>query len=110
MSEWLIRAVKQGNARFQYNRKRGIKNKDRTIKEWIGPRCLRLGTRKSMSGRMEARNNKGIFTFTLRILDDAFPHRYPRARCPTANMKSPSFIFRKYLWSSDTKRKTLLQE
>ena len=64
----------------------GRKSRQKTITECIGPRCSRPGISRSMSGSTEARNNKGMFIFTSRILDAVFPDRYPRARCPTAYM------------------------
>ena len=54
------------------------------IREWVGPLCSRPGISRSMSGMMEARKRRGMFTFTLRSLLVAFPVRYPSARWPTA--------------------------
>lgn len=54
------------------------------IRECVGPRCSKPGISRSMSGMMENANNKGTFTLTFRRLDDAFPDKYPRAKCPTA--------------------------
>jgi len=56
----------------------------------------------------EAKNNRGMFTFTFRSLDVAFPVRYPRARCPTANVCCPSYCFvcfcvRSSVWSREIK-------
>ena len=53
--------------------------------EWKGPLCSMKGTRRSKSGRMEIRKSRGMFTLTLNSFDVAFPDKYPRARCPTAN-------------------------
>ncbi len=61
------------------------------IREWVGPRCSRLGINRSMSDMTEATNNRGMFTFMFRILDVALPVMYPRARCPTANVFCSSF-------------------
>jgi len=72
----------------------GMKSRQKTITECIGPRCSRPGTSRSMSGSTDMRNIKGMFMFTFRILDAVFPVRYPRARCPTAYMVVPSTIWR----------------
>ena len=71
----------------------GRKSRGMTIREWVGPRCSKPGINRSMSGMTEAKNNRGMFTFTFRSLDVAFPVRYPRARCPTANVCCPSYCF-----------------
>ncbi len=68
----------------------GRKSRETTIREWVGPRCSRPGINRSMSEMTEATNNRGMFTLTFRSLDVAFPVRYPRARCPTANVCCPS--------------------
>lgn len=47
-----------------------------------------------MSGMMDATNRRGRFTFMLKILDVAFPDRYPNARWPTAYMSCPSLVGR----------------
>ena len=73
-------------ALFLKSMKAGRKSKKNNITECSGPRCFRNGISRSTSGRTEARNNKGMFVFTFRILDAVFPDRYPRARCPTAYM------------------------
>ncbi len=62
----------------------GRKSRQKIITECRGPRCLRPGISRSTSGRTETRNNRGMFMLTLRILEAAFPERYPRAKCPTA--------------------------
>ena len=54
------------------------------IVECVGPRCCRFGTSRSASGIMEARNKRGTFALTFRILDVALPDKYPKAKCPTA--------------------------
>jgi len=54
------------------------------IRECVGPLCCKPGISRSMSGMMEARKSRGMFTFTLRSLLVAFPVKYPNARCPTA--------------------------
>ena len=61
-----------------------MKTRMETIREWVGPLCCKPGISRSMSGMMEARKSRGMFTFTLRSLPVAFPVRYPKARCPTA--------------------------
>jgi hypothetical protein len=60
----------------------------RTI-ECIGPRCIKPGTRKSISGRIDARKISGTLTLAFRNLAVPFPLMYPRARCPTANIFEP---------------------
>ena len=62
--------------------------------EWKAPLCSTKGTRRSMSGRMETRNNKGIFTFTLNSFEVALADKYPRAKCPTAYVAHHS----QWLW------------
>lgn len=54
------------------------------IIECVGPRCCRPGINRSTSGITEARNNRGMFTFTFITLDVALPDKYPKATCPTA--------------------------
>ena len=63
------------------------------IIECVGPRCCRLGINRSMSGIVEARNNRGMFTFTFRTLDAALPDKYPKAKCPTAYVVCSSYYF-----------------
>jgi len=70
----------------------GRSNAQKTIGEWVGPRCSKLGISRSMSGRVEARNRRGMFAFTFRSFDEIFPERYPRAKCPTANMRHPTCV------------------
>ena len=60
------------------------------VKEWVGPRCFKLGIKRSTSDMIEAKNSRGRFTFTSKSLDDAFPVTYPKARCPTANVELSS--------------------
>jgi hypothetical protein len=64
----------------------GRKSREMISREWVGPRCSRMGTNKSMSDMLETTNNKGMFTLTFRSLDVALPVIYPTARCPTANV------------------------
>lgn len=64
------------------------------IMECVGPRCLRTGIKKSMSGSVEAKNNRGTFTFTFRSLDVALPDKYPKAKCPTAYVRCSSKLLR----------------
>ena len=64
--------------------------------EWVGPRCS-SPRRKSMSGRRETRKSKGTLIFTSKSFEVAFPVRYPRATCPTANMMFSSV----FEWDSD---------
>ena len=77
----------------------GMKSKEMAMREWVGPRCFRPGINRSMSGMIEATNNRGMFTFMFRSLDVALPVMYPRARCPTANVCCPSccFLFSHFL-------------
>ena len=81
-------------ALFLKSMKMGMKSRQKTITECIGPRWCRPGISRSMSGSTDMRNIKGMFIFTFRILDAVFPVRYPRARCPTAYMVVPSTIWR----------------
>jgi len=46
-----------------------------------------------MSGMMDRKNRRGGFTLVFMSLDVASPERYPKARCPTENVKHPSHIF-----------------
>jgi hypothetical protein len=71
----------------------GKKNREMMIREWVGPRCSRPSIRKSMSGMTEATNNKGMFELTFRSLEVVLPVRYPKARCPTANVCFPLLMF-----------------
>lgn len=71
-------------ALFLKSMKTGRKSRQKSVTECVGPRCSRPGISRSTSGSTEARNNRGMFAFTFRIFDAAFPDRYPRARCPTA--------------------------
>lgn len=73
-------------ALFLNSTKTGRKSRPNNITECSGPLWYRPGISRSMSGSTEARNNKGMFTLTFRILDAVFPDKYPRARCPTAYM------------------------
>jgi len=66
----------------------GRSNTQKTIEEWVGPRCSKLGINMSMSGKVEARNRRGMFAFTFRSFDEVLPDRYPRAKCPTENIFS----------------------
>ena len=67
--------------------KTGMKNRDATIMEWVGPRCSMPGIIRSMSGIMEQKSMSGMFILTFVNFDKDFPAMYPKARCPTANMK-----------------------
>jgi len=60
------------------------------IIECVGPRCCKPGISRSTSGITEARNSRGMFTFTFRTLDVALPDMYPKARCPTAYVSGSS--------------------
>jgi len=68
----------------------GRNNTQREIREWVGPRWAKAVMSRSMSGKVEARNRRGMFAFTFRSFDEALPDRYPRARCPTENVICPS--------------------
>lgn len=84
--------MRYGRARVPYNLKSGRNRRVKTMKEWVGPRCsIRLGISRSISGITEKRNRRGMFTFVLVSFDMVFPERYPRARCPTANVCCPSY-------------------
>lgn len=84
-SECCIKEAKTGAACFLYNRKIGMKTAVCTIIECVGPRCS-SPRRKSASGIMETKKSKGMLIFVSRSLEVAFPARYPRVTCPTANM------------------------
>jgi len=90
MRECWIKATKYGVALFPKRKKTGKKRRKRKIREWVNPRCSRPSINRSMSGMTEATNNRGMFKFTFRSLDVAFPVMYPKARCPTANVHCPS--------------------
>ena len=79
-----VRAMKYGVAFFPRSMRAGIRRRQKMIIECVGPRCCRMGISRSASGIMETTNNRGMFTFTSRILDVALPDKYPKARCPTA--------------------------
>ena len=70
---------------------RGRNTRMAMIIEWVGPRCLRTGINRSISGMIETKNSRGIFTLESRRRPAAFPVRYPKARCPTAYARSPSY-------------------
>ncbi len=78
-------------ALFLTSMKAGRKRKEKSIRECIGPRCCSPSITMSISGRTEARKSNGMFVGTFRVLDVAFPDRYPRARCPTAYIISSHF-------------------
>ena len=75
---------------FPYLTKAGIRRKVRMIIECVGPLCSRPGISMSMSEITEATSRRGIFMSRFRSLDVAFPVRYPKAKCPTANVGFPS--------------------
>jgi len=83
--ECCIKEAKTGAACFLYVSRIGMKTTVCTISEWVGPRCS-SPRKRSMSGMMEAKKSKGMLIFTFKSLEVAFPVRYPRAMCPTANM------------------------
>lgn len=84
MRECWVRATKYGVAFFPYRMKMGTKMRMEMISEWVGPRCSKPGISRSMSGKMEAKKRRGMLSSRLRILLEAFPVRYPKAKCPTA--------------------------
>jgi hypothetical protein len=69
--------------------KNGIINAVMASTEWVGPRCIRKRSSRSMSGRTEAANRSGIFSLTLASLPELFPTKYPRAKWPIANREKP---------------------
>jgi len=79
----------------------GKKRKQKRMREWEGPRCSRPGINRSMSGITEATNSRGIFTLTLKILDAVLPDKYPKAKCPTANVGCPSSCHAKLVFCCD---------
>jgi len=88
--ECWIKAMEYGVALFPRSEKAGNERSERKITEWVNPACSRLGMKRSMSGMTEATNNRGMFMLTFRSLHVAFPVKYPKAKCPTANVHSPS--------------------
>jgi len=84
-SECCIKEAKTGAACFLYASKIGMKMTVCTMIEWVGPRCS-SPRKKSTSGIIEAKKSKGMLIFTFKSLEVAFPARYPKATCPTANM------------------------
>lgn len=80
-------------ALFLYLMRAGIRKRVRRIIECVGPRCSSPGIRKSMSAITEAARSIGIFASKFRSLDAAFPVRYPKAKCPTANVEFSPFFY-----------------
>jgi len=78
--ECWIKATKYGVALFLKSKKVGKERKERKIMEWINPRCSSPGINRSMSGKTETTNNRGMFKLTFRSLDVAFPVMYPKAK------------------------------
>ena len=78
--ECWITATKYGVALFLKRKKVGKERRERKMMEWVIPRCSSPGINRSMSGMMEATNNRGMFKLTFRSLDVAFPVKYPKAR------------------------------
>ncbi len=70
--------------------KTGMKKRDATIMEWVGPRCSRPGIIRSMSGIMEQKSMSGMFILTFESFDENLPATYPHAKCPTENVNHPS--------------------
>jgi acetone carboxylase gamma subunit len=78
-------AKKKGIA-FLWNRaKIGMKIIIAIIIECVGPRCLRNGINKSMSGMTDNIVIIGMLIFVLRNFAEALPEIYPNAKWPTAN-------------------------
>jgi len=55
--------------------KTGRKKRERKIREWVNPRCSRPGINRSMSGMIEATNNRGRLMLTFRNFAEALPVR-----------------------------------
>jgi len=79
------------------------------MREWEGPRCSRPGINRSMSGITEATNSRGMFTPTLKNLDAVLPDKYPKAKCPTANVCCPSLCLCVWSLCEVTKLSVLLR-
>jgi len=73
-----------------YSMSAGKRMIEETISECVGPLCASPGISKSKSGSIESRKRRAALVFTFRSLDVAFPVKYPKARCPTANVENPS--------------------
>jgi hypothetical protein len=69
--------------------KNGIINAVIVSNEWVGPRCIRKRSSRSMSGSTEAANRSGKFSLTLASLPEPFPAKYPKAKWPIANREKP---------------------
>lgn len=75
----------------------GMKNRDATIMEWVGPRCSRPGIIRSMSGIMEQKSMSGMFMSVFVSFDENLPAMYPHAKCPTTNMKLSPLVMESVL-------------
>lgn len=83
--ECCVNEVKNGAADLLYLTRIGMNTSVCTTSECVGPRWS-SPKRKSMSGATDARRSRGMLIFTCKALEVAFPVRYPRAKCPTANI------------------------
>lgn len=83
--ECCIKEAKTGAADFLYFTRIGMNNSVCTTSEWVGPRWV-IPRKKSTSGITDAKKSRGMLIFTCKTLEAAFPIRYPKAKCPTANM------------------------
>lgn len=84
--ECWTRAATYGRLLHLYFMNAGRRIIAETMRECVAPRCVSPGISKSKSGKIETRKSRGMFTLTFRSLDVAFPVKYPKARCPTANV------------------------
>jgi len=53
--------------------------------EWVGPRCLINGIKRSMSGITESVRANGILSSVFSSFAEALLRTYPNARWPAAN-------------------------
>jgi hypothetical protein len=67
----------------------GMKTKEATTIECVGPLCIWYPVKRSktmsISGKIERTNNNAMLGFTRRALPDPLPKRYASDICPTAN-------------------------
>jgi len=52
-----------------------IRRMVKAVREWVGPRCLRKGMKRSMSGRTANRNMREGVTSVFNVFAEAFPIR-----------------------------------
>ena len=85
IAEWEVKAIRYGAAFLWYMAKMGMNTMSVMMREWVGPRCLMNGIRRSISGRMESVRAKGMLSSVFNSFAEVLLKRYPGARWPTAN-------------------------